>query len=72
MDDNDFTLAIFVAFVLGVIAFLIFWNTFQPLRERTAYLEGRYGLDHESALQLAADLRDSAGREVTPGTEEVQ
>ena len=46
-------IAIMFAIVIGFFTFLYFLNKYQPMRERAAYIEGYYGVDHETALAMA-------------------
>jgi len=46
-------LTIMLALLLGFFAFLYFWNKYQPLSERAAFIEGYYGVDHATAVAMA-------------------
>lgn len=45
--------AVIVLLTIVYFAFLFWLHATQPMRERAAYLEGRYGLDRTTALTLA-------------------
>jgi len=46
-------IAIMFAVVVGFFTFMYFWNKYQPLRERAAYLEGRWGVSPATAVAMA-------------------
>ena len=50
------TTAIIIMLLLTALFFAwLGWRSYrQPLEERAAYLEGRYDLDHETAMDYAA------------------
>lgn len=42
-----------ILLTVACVAFLGWLRARQPLLERAAYLEGRYGLDHSTAMEFA-------------------
>lgn len=54
-----------IALVVGFFAFMLTWNgCVQPTLERAAYLEGRFGLDHNTAMAMARDGYGKTAEEI--------
>lgn len=61
--ENCFTVAMLLILV-AFIGWCVWRHHRQPIEERAAYLEGRYELDHATAMKYAAEGRGLTAEEL--------